>query len=94
MNKKSREVFYIILSILFAFLYVHYPAPIINNYTESPLISWGLALIIYGIWGNIVKLRLLKSIIPFTVSYKAENYVFITLGSVLIILGISYMVYG
>jgi hypothetical protein len=82
-----KKVVNIIAVIAFTYLYVHYFAPIINAYAHNYFLSWGIVLVIIGIWGNLVKLKLLKSII-LTDDYRIENYLSMSIGSLLIIVGI------
>ncbi|MDF2519700.1 MAG: hypothetical protein K0R84_328 [Clostridia bacterium] len=86
-----KRVINIIAVIAFTYLYVHYIAPIINAYTHSFILSWGIALLLIGIWGNLVKLTLLKSVF-YTDSYKIENYFWIVIGAILILVGVLKVV--
>lgn len=82
-KKKALNFMFVVI---FAYLYVHYGAPHINRITDGSFISWGIGIIIIGIWGNIAKLSLIRSIIV-TKSYKVENYLAIIIGSVFIMIG-------
>lgn len=83
----NKEAINTILVIIFAYMYLHYVAPYINSFFRNLFVSWGCIIVIIGIWGNLVKMVLIRSVFN-TDSYKKENYFFILLGFVLLSLGI------
>jgi hypothetical protein len=74
-----------ILFILYAYIHIFYISPYINNFFHGRLASWGIGLIVAGIWGNITKMIVVKS--PFgPEKYKAVNSTLIFIGVVMVII--------
>ena len=73
--------------IIFAYTYIHYIAPYINRFFNNFFVSWGIILIIVGIWGILAKVVLLQSVF-INDNYKWQNYFFMLLGCLLLVFGI------
>jgi uncharacterized membrane protein YqgA involved in biofilm formation len=84
----SKEAINTIFAMLFIYLYVHYIAPYVNSFFMNPFTSLGGILVFIGIWGNLARMVLLKSVF-ITNSYKKENCFFIIVGCLLLFLGIA-----
>ncbi len=87
----SKESINTILAILFGYLYTHYIAPFINRFFDNFFVSWGLILILFGVWGILAKMVLIQSVF-ISASKKGENYFLIILRFFLSFTGIFKMV--
>ena len=77
----------VLLFIAFAYVHVFFFSPYINSIFHGRLGSWGVGILIAGLWGNITKMVLVKS--PFSdEKYKIINNIFIIIGLSLIIISI------
>lgn len=86
-NSIRKEIVNFILVIVFTFIYVFFAIPMINSIAGNRLLGIGLWSTIVGIWGNLVGLRLVKPLV-FLKNTKQENYVFIAIGVMLILVGV------
>ncbi len=84
-KQTTKELINFILVITFSVLYVIYIAPTIMDKTRGIFVALGLWCIIIGIWGNIVGLRIAKSLFD---DPKTANYFSIIGGIFLIALGL------
>jgi hypothetical protein len=75
-----------VLVLVVSYFYYIYLSPFIFELTHSRLISLGIWGIIVGVWGNLVGMRLVKAIYV-SKDYKKENYFFVILGIILVIIG-------
>ena len=83
----SKEIVNTVLMIIVVYLYIHYVAPYVNRFFNNFFISWGIILIVVGLWGNIAKMVLLQSVFS-NDTYKWQNYFLMLLGCLLLVFGL------
>lgn len=82
-----KEMINFVLVIFYSFVHYYYLAPIINQLFDNWIVSIGVWCLIVGIWGNLVGMRLVKAIYV-SKDYRKENYFFVLLGIIFILVGI------
>lgn len=89
MNKQmAKEMVNFVLVIAYTCAHYFYFAPLLSNLTDSRMLSIGVWSVVVGIWGNLVGMRLVKTIYV-SKDYRRENYFFVIVGILLIVIGIT-----
>ncbi len=79
------EAINILLFILYSYIHVFYFSPYIYLFFHGRFASWGIWIIIAGVWGNIAKMILVKSFFE-DEKYKEVNGTLIIIGVVMVII--------